>query len=162
MITIGIDPGLTGAISIFKNGEFVHVEDMPVIEKLTGKGKMVDARELRAICECAEITTYWIEDVHAMPGQGVSSMFSFGRSLGVIEGVTAGQAINYVNPRKWKKHFGLSGKDKDAARTMAKLKFPDAAEHLTRKKDIGRADAILIGAYGVSQTTEQEAWRKVL
>ena len=86
-----------------------------------------------------------------MPGQGVSSMFNFGMGYGAIQGVLAGLCVplHLVTPQKWKKHQGLIGKDKDCARTLAQQLYPEAS--LARKKDIGRADAILIGDYGLRQ-----------
>jgi len=85
-----------------------------------------------------------------MPGQGVSSVFSFGKSAGIIEGILAAEKIPMVlvTPQKWKKRAGIIGKEKDAARTLALQLYPQIASHLDRKKDVGRADALLIAHFG--------------
>ena len=85
-----------------------------------------------------------------MPGQGVSSTFHFGESVGVVLGVLGAlqMPIRMVTPAKWKKAAGLLGRDKDAARTMAIQHHPEIADQLTRKKDIGRADAVCIARFG--------------
>jgi crossover junction endodeoxyribonuclease RuvC len=91
-----------------------------------------------------------LEQVAAMPGQGVTSMFHFGESVGIIIGVLETLQIRYTMPRpqQWKKAVGIIGKDKDAARTMALQLFPEVGDRLTRKKDVGRADALLIAKFG--------------
>ena len=155
--SIGIDPGLTGAISLFDSqGELVDVWDMPAIQAPRGKGNIVSPQLLADIFQndlnaSNAIETAYIEQVSAMPGQGVSSMFKFGRCAGLIEGVVAafGISIEYVTPQKWKKHFSLIGKDKDAARQLCLERYPHNARLFKRKKDIGRADAVLIGQYGI-------------
>ena len=150
---IGIDPGISGAITILSNeGHFMFTYDMPVTPKTTGKGNEVNAYLLTQILKgvterlIPNQVHVAVEAVSAMPGQGVTGMFSFGRSLGVIEGVVAGLgfAITFFRPQKWKKIHNLIGKDKDQARTLALGKWPEAANHLQRKKDAGRADAALI------------------
>ena len=90
-----------------------------------------------------------VEQVGPMPGQGVSSMFSFGYSAGVVSGVLGSLGVNkvMVRPQAWKKAYGLTGRDKDAARTLAIERYPEAAPLLVRKKDVGRADALLIAGY---------------
>ncbi len=150
---IGIDPGLTGALVLMTDhGAIMHIEDMPVSAKTNGKGKQVNAVMLSDIisdlCDIAgSEPLVVIERVSAMPGQGVTSMFGFGRSLGVIEGVTAalGLSVRWVTPQKWKKHFSLLKKDKDASRTLVIEKYPKYIDYFKRKKDSGRADAVLIG-----------------
>ncbi len=152
---IGIDPGLTGAIAVIDHGLIIDIHDMPVTAKVSGKGNQVNAALLADIFEEISdtytrephvIKTVVIERVGAMPEQGVSSMFSFGRSLGVVEGVIAAQGwpVEWVTPQKWKKKFGLIGKDKDAARTLCIEQHPSQIVYFKRKKDIGRADALLI------------------
>ena len=154
---ISIDPGLTGAIAVFAKGKLLKVQDIPISAKTHGKGNQINATLL------AEMIYYWaridkaiIERVGAMPKQGVVSMLGFGRSIGVIEGVLAGRLIpvEWVTPQKWKKYHGLIGKDKDAARTLVIEKYPEYADQFSRKKDIGRADAVLIG---LSQLQERAA-----
>ncbi len=151
---IGIDPGLSGAISVILNNQELIVYDMPVVPKPYGKGNMVSPQLLSDIIsgikEKHSISNSIIESVSAMKGQGVSSMFSFGRTLGTIEGVIASHkiSINYVTPQKWKKEFGLIGKDKDAARGKVLSLYPTYSDLFKRKKDVDRADATLIGLFG--------------
>ena len=148
---IGIDPGLTGAIALIRNGEFAEVWDMPTMSRGSRNKQQVNAAEVGKILrECPPCPAF-IEQVGAMPGQGVSSMFNFGKTAGACEGALGALQIPYstVTPQKWKKHFGLIGKDKDMARTVAQQLMPSAP--LARKKDCGRADAILIALYGYQQ-----------
>lgn len=145
---IGIDPGNTGAIAFLEEcGSLFKVEDMPIMAN--GKKNQVNAAELARLLSIPDITVAVVERVSAMPGQGVSSMFNFGMGYGVIQGVLAANKIPFhlITPQKWKKAALLSGKDKDNARTLAQQLYPDAP--LGRKRDIGRADAILIARYGV-------------
>lgn len=161
MLIIGIDPGASGAISVLAKDVnllkvLLKVEDMPVTPKNTGKGNEVNAylltRILKNIIESYKnmgSVFVGIEGVSAMPGQGVTSMFSFGRSLGVIEGVCAGLElrVQFIRPAKWKKAYNLTGKEKDQSRTCVISMFPDKSELFKRKKDVGRADATLIADY---------------
>lgn len=157
--TIGIDPGLTGAIACLDpDGKLYRVVDMPVEPKSTS-GNRVDAFRLLTVFEDFERELWtdrscginiWIELVGAMPGQGVTSMFNFGEGCGVVRGVvsTMGFPMHYVAPAKWKRLAGLTGNGKEYALTVAKQLVPSAADQLTRMKDIGRADAILIAHHG--------------
>jgi crossover junction endodeoxyribonuclease RuvC len=143
---ISIDPGLTGAIAYFTNeGLLNYIEDMPITAKINGKGNQVNANLLSELF--VDVDRAIIERVHAMPGQGVTSVFSFGRSLGVIEGILAANQIpiEWITPQKWKKHFSLLGKPKDASRTLAIELYPNHLDLFKRKKDNGRSDAVLIG-----------------
>ena len=90
-----------------------------------------------------------VEQVNAMPGQGVTSMFNFGQSFGVIKGICSALRlpIYFVRPTKWKKHFNLIKTNKDASRTKVIEVYPDISSKLSRKKDSNRADAILIARY---------------
>jgi len=154
MITIGIDPGQTGAIAAMTcRGTVLLLRDMPVSARLYGKGSQVNGGELASILMDArggDECIARIEQVAAMPGQGVTSMLHFGESLGIIIGVLNTLQIRYTMPRpqQWKKAAGLIGKDKDAARTLALQLFPEVGDMLTRKKDVGRADALLIAKFG--------------
>jgi crossover junction endodeoxyribonuclease RuvC len=159
---IGIDPGLTGAIAIIgHNGSTAILLDMPIVPKLSGKGNELSARLLLAALSAhrTDIDAAYVERVHAMPGQGVTGMFSLGRSVGVIDGILAALGIQtfYVEPTRWKRALDLTGKEKDAARTMAISLYPDAATNLSRKKDIGRADALLIAHWGLTRNTKEKA-----
>jgi crossover junction endodeoxyribonuclease RuvC len=157
---IGIDPGQSGAIAVLSDGRVVSLHDMPCSARLHGKGQQVDAAALASIIRAVmcdeEGHVGWadveaiLESVSAMPGQGVSSMFRFGESLGIVIGVigTLGIPFKWVTPQKWKKSAGLLGKDKDASRTLAIQRFPEVADRLARKKDAGRSDAICIAVFG--------------
>ena len=153
--TIGIDPGQSGAIALYREGLVVGVEDMPTMARLHGKGQQVDPYALAGIIrtfveKSGEDISAVIEAVAAMPGQGVSSMFRFGESVGVVVGVLGAMQVPmaWCTPQRWKKIAGLLGKDKDAARSLAIQLHPEVASMLTRKKDCGRADSILIAKFG--------------
>lgn len=148
MIIAGIDPGQTGAIAFYDTDEqrVLEVFDMPTMARLHGKGQEVNSGELSSI-----LRDYWparvhLEAVSAMPKQGVSSTFRFAEGFGAIKGVLGALVIPYFlyTPHKWKQGHGLSKKDKDAARTLAINRHPEIADQLSRKKDCGRADAILL------------------
>ena len=151
MKVIGIDPGITGAIAVV--GDVYNVYDMPVIQASKSK-KQLNAYELAEIIKKINPDKIFVEKVYAMPGQGVSSMFNFGKTVGIIEGVIATLKIpvEFVTPQKWKRWSELIGKEKDISRTYAIQKYPMFAEMLKRKKDIGRADAIHIAIYGLKTT----------
>lgn len=155
MIIFGIDPGQTGAIAVLHNGHIEQVFDMPTMARLHGKGQQVDAytltSKLLAAASGHNQRRAVIEAVSAMPGQGVSSMFRFGESLGIVLGVLGALQIpvRWISPAKWKRAAGLTGKDKDAARTLALQLHPEVVgDMLARKKDTGRADAICIAHFG--------------
>lgn len=152
---IGVDPGASGAIAILEdNGKLVHVFDMPSVEIITGgKAKRRVSPEMLA----AELRLYadqgavaYVEQVGAMPGQGVSSMFAFGQAFGIVLGVMAGLAIptQTVTPGKWKKDLKLNG-GKDASRAKAAQVWPAQAGEFKRVKDDGKAESALIALWGV-------------
>jgi hypothetical protein len=160
---LGIDPGLTGALAWVRvspdgNPAVAHVADMPVAAKSHGKGNAVMARALADLIRAKPPTLAIVERVQAMPPRGrdgrraagAQSSFVFGYGAGVVEGVLAalGVSVAFVLPASWKRAVGLSGKPKDAARILAAQRFPEAAPWLLRKKDTGRADAILMAVYG--------------
>lgn len=166
-MVVGIDPGITGAVAFVNSAGASWVHDMPVAMVKKGRREVM-AAELSRILEAAPSATVYVERVNAMPkigtkdghnrsGQGVSSAFGFGRSVGVIEGVVAAlrMPLVFVTPQAWKKHHGLSGADKDVSRTLASQLYPEA--ELSRKKDIGRADALLIARYGLDQLQARAA-----
>ena len=152
-IILGFDPGQTGAVAAFDGERIEAVIDMPTMTRLHGKGNQVDpytlATALIDLCAGREATAV-LEAVSAMPGQGVSSTFHFGESVGVVLGVLGAlqMPIRMVTPAKWKKAAGLLGRDKDAARTLAIQHHPEIADRLTRKKDVGRADAACLARFG--------------
>lgn len=148
MITIGIDPGISGAIAVFQYSHLSVVIDMPTLEVASGKTtkKHINASVLREILSTYPEAHVVVEKVGAMPGQGVTSMFNFGRSAGIIEGVVAGlqMSCTYVTPAVWTKAVRRAA-GKDASRMRAIELFPASAERFKRVKDDGRADAALIG-----------------
>ena len=161
-LTLGIDPGITGAMAIFCGTELLRVYDLPTAPRSRGKGMQIQAALLAGLVRSgASYRCAYLERVQAMPplrgkgGErvlaGTTSSFNFGHSFGVIEGVLAALEVpvELVEPARWKRAAGLVGRDKDAARTAALALYPSAAPWLARKKDVGRADAILIGAYGL-------------
>ena len=150
---VGIDPGAHGAVAIMSpTGRLVKVIDMPVVEMKVGK-----AMKLRVSPELLahELSPFrgnadgWVEQVTAMPGQGVSSMFAFGESFGIVKGVMAGCGINIhtATPSKWKKAMELNA-GKDGSRAKAIQMWPECAELFKRVKDDGRAEAALIAEFG--------------
>ena len=153
---IGIDPGISGAISIFSRfpNTLHDVVDMPTLEVDSGKTKKrhISAAALRDILVCYPTAQVVTEKVGAMPGQGVSSMFNFGRSAGIIEGVVAALRMphTYVIPQTWTKAVGRAA-GKDASRMRAMELFPSKADLFKRAKDDGRADAALIAYWYITK-----------
>ena len=153
MIIIGIDPGISGAISVIENKKILEVYDTPtMIEGKKNKRQVNSALVTNIIKERLnerKDVVVVVEQVNAMPGQGVTSMFNFGQSFGVIKGVCAALSlpIHFVRPTKWKKHFNLIKTNKDASRTKVIEAYPEISSKLHRKKDSNRADAILIALY---------------
>lgn len=155
-ITIGIDPGASGAIAILHDGTPVMLYDTPVTKRKAGGYEVAASAVvgvLRSIYampdEVGAHTSAVLEQVGAMPGNGGSSMFRFGESFGIVKGVLAALRIGYVtvSPPRWKKHFGLIGADKDCSRTLCIQRWPNIAHQLQRKKDNGRSDAVLIARW---------------
>lgn len=150
---LGIDPGHTGCIAAMEKGKVVSLIDMPAMARTYGKGQQVDpytlATELVEL-GVSRITEAVIEQVASRPGQGSQATFNFGESVGMVKGVLGALQIpvRFVTSQRWKKSAGLIGKEKDAARTMAIQLHPEVAGELTRKKDVGRADSILIARFG--------------
>ena len=156
MIIIGIDPGISGAISIVENKKILEVYDTPTMIDGKKNKKQINSAQLTNIIkerlnEDKEVVVV-VEHVNAMPGQGVTSMFNFGQSFGVVKGICAALSlpIYFVRPTKWKKHFNLIKTNKDASRTKVIESYPEISSKLHRKKDSNRADAILIALYFAS------------
>ena len=155
MLIIGIDPGISGSICFFEDGKILDVIEMPtmtdgkknkrqvngsqVYNVISKRIKKIDKTNIRVI----------IEQVSAMPGQGVTSMFNFGQSFGILKGMCSAMQLPmyFVRPAKWKKYFGLINSEKDASRTRAIEMFPYFSSHLSKKKDSNKADAILISSF---------------
>jgi len=149
---IGIDPGCTGALVVMtEGGNYVAHLNMPTI-KVGTKSRVNGAAVAAFLRETiGEFTAHaYLEQVGAMPGQGVSSMFTFGHAAGVVEGILQGACIPYtlVTPQAWKKRAGLIGADKDAARSRAIQLYPDLRILDLKGKGQAVADAILIARFG--------------
>ena len=155
MLIIGVDPGISGSICFFENGKIIDVIEMPtmaegkknkrqvngsqIYNEISNRIHKVKNQEIRVI----------IEQVSAMPGQGVTSMFNFGQSFGILKGICSAMQlpIYFVRPAKWKKYFNLINSEKDASRTRAIEIFPYFSSNLSKKKDSNKADAILIASF---------------
>jgi crossover junction endodeoxyribonuclease RuvC len=153
MIYLGIDPGINGALAVLdSDGDIIDIFDMPALEYKSGKSVKRRVNPQGIVAELAlfkdQSVQGIIEQVSAMPGQGVTSMFSFGRALGVLEGVLAGLLIPYdhVTPSVWKKEMKINA-SKDGARELAMRYWPHKAQMFKRKKDDGRAEAALLALY---------------
>ena len=155
MLIIGIDPGISGAICFFKDGEVKEIIDMPVMAEGKKNKKQVNGPQIynelysRINNTSKKDIFVIIEQVSAMPGQGVTSMFNFGQSFGVLKGICSAMqlSMHFVRPAKWKKYFGLIKTEKDASRTRVIEIFPYISSQLSRKKDSNKADAILIASF---------------
>tara|TARA_B100001057_G_scaffold495425_1_gene594431 strand:+ start:1164 stop:1655 length:492 start_codon:yes stop_codon:yes gene_type:complete len=155
MLIIGIDPGISGSICFFQDGIVDEVVEMPtmtegkknkkqvngsqVFNEINQRIKKIDKKNIKVV----------IEQVSAMPGQGVTSMFNFGQSFGILKGICSAMRLSlyFVRPAKWKKYFNLINSEKDASRTRAIEIFPYFSHKLLRKKDSNKADAILIASF---------------
>ena len=153
MKIIGIDPGLSGAIAILENNKVLNIFEIPVMsEGKKNKRQLNSALLVKLIkdniSEKDEVSVV-VEQVNAMPGQGVTSMFNFGQTFGAIKGICA--ALNlpifFVRPSKWKKHFELINSSKDSSRTKAIEMYPSLSNQLSKKKDVNKSDAILIARF---------------
>jgi crossover junction endodeoxyribonuclease RuvC len=154
MKTIGIDIGLDGAIALIENGDLLEVHDMPTVtlERNNKSKRMVNAAELARLIRQAAPGCAYLERLNAMPGQGVTSMFSMGQSLGVVLGILAALDIptTTIPPRTWQRALDVP-QGKDGSRYRAAQLFPAHAELFKRVKDNGRSDSALIAAYGARQ-----------
>ena len=155
MLVIGIDPGISGSICFFQDGKIIDVVEMPIMiegkknkkqvngsqifNEISYRIKKIDKKDIKVV----------IEQVSAMPGQGVTSMFNFGQSFGILKGICSAMQLPmyFVRPAKWKKYFNLINSEKDASRTRAIEIFPYFSSQLSRKKDSNKADAILIASF---------------
>ena len=155
MLIIGIDPGISGSICFFEDGKILDVVEMPtmtegkknkrqvngshIYNEISKRINLIDKKDIKVI----------IEQVSAMPGQGVTSMFNFGQSFGILKGMCSAMQLPmyFVRPAKWKKYFSLINTEKDASRTKAIEIFPYFSSNLSKKKDSNKADAILIASY---------------
>ena len=153
MKIIGIDPGLSGAIAVLENNKVLNIFDIPVMSEGKKNKRQLNSAQLVSIIKKNtdkndEIAVV-VEQVNAMPGQGVTSMFNFGQTFGAIKGVCAalGLPIFFVRPSKWKKYFELINSSKDASRTKVIEMYPSFSKQLAKKKDVNKSDAILIARF---------------
>tara|TARA_B100000212_G_C27108918_1_gene419704 strand:+ start:90 stop:581 length:492 start_codon:yes stop_codon:yes gene_type:complete len=153
MKIVGIDPGLSGAIAILEDNKVLSLFDMPVMSEGKKNKKQLNSAQLVNILRenilNSEDIAVVVEQVNAMPGQGVTSMFNFGQTFGAIKGVSA--ALNlpifFVRPSKWKKHFELINSSKDSSRTKVIEMYPSLSSQLSKKKDVNKSDAVLIARF---------------
>ena len=153
MKVLGIDPGLSGAIAILENNKVLGIFDMPVMAEGKKNKKQLNSAQLVNIIkentQNSEEVVVVVEQVNAMPGQGVTSMFNFGQTFGAIKGICAALQlpIFFVRPSKWKKYFELINSSKDSSRTKVIEMYPSLSNELSRKKDVNKSDAILIARF---------------
>ena len=155
MLIIGIDPGISGSICFFENGEIADVIEMPTMTEGKKNKRQVNGAQVyneikKRINKLQnQDVRVVVEQVSAMPGQGVTSMFNFGQSFGIIKGICSAMQLPlyFVRPAKWKKYFNLINSQKDASRTRAIEIFPYFSSQLSKKKDSNKADAILIASF---------------
>ena len=172
MLIIGIDPGISGSICFFQDGKIMDVVEMPtmiegkknkkqvngsqIFNEILERIRNIDKKDIKVV----------IEQVSAMPGQGVTSMFNFGQSYGILKGICSAMQLSmyFVRPAKWKKYFNLINSEKDASRTRAIEIFPYYSTQLSRKKDNNKADAILIASFFMklaNYQTDQKILRQI-
>ena len=155
MLIIGIDTGISGSICFFEDGKIIDIIEMPsmaegkknkkqvngsqIYNEINSRIKKLNKQEIKVV----------IEQVSAMPGQGVTSMFNFGQSFGVLKGICSAMELPmyFIRPAKWKKYFNLINSEKDASRTKAIQIFPYISSQLSKKKDSNKADAILLASF---------------
>ena len=155
MLIIGIDPGISGSICFFEDGKIVDVIEMPTMTEGKKNKRQVNGSQIyneiskRIIKIDKKNLRVIIEQVSAMPGQGVTSMFNFGQSFGILKGICSAMQLPmyFVRPAKWKKYFNLINSEKDASRTRAIEIFPYFSPQLSKKKDSNKSDAILIASF---------------
>ena len=153
MKIIGIDPGLSGAIAVMHDKKVINMYDMPVMAEGKKNKRQLNSSQLVNIIKENinedEDTIVVVEQVNAMPGQGVTSMFNFGQTFGAIQGVCAALKlpIFFVRPSKWKKHFELINSTKDAIRTKVIEMYPTLSGQLAKKRDVNKSDAVLIAKF---------------
>jgi len=155
MLIIAIDPGISGSLCFFEEGKIIDIVEMPNMASGKKNKRQVNGAQiyneisLRIKNFQKENIKVVIEQVSAMPGQGVTSMFNFGQSFGVLKGICSAMQLPmyFVRPAKWKKYFNLINSEKDASRTKAIQIFPYISSELSKKKDANKADAILIASF---------------
>ena len=144
MLIIGIDPGISGSICFFEDGKIIDVLEMPTMAEGKKNKKQVNGSQIyneiskRINKVLNQDIRVVIEQVSAMPGQGVTSMFNFGQSFGILKGICSAMKLPmyFVRPAKWKKYFNLIKSEKDASRTRAIEIFPYFSSQLSKKKGL--------------------------
>ena len=155
MLIIGIDPGISGSICFLEEGKILNVVEMQTMAEGKKNKRQVNGSQIyneilkRIDVNDKQNIRVIIEQVSAMPGQGVTSMFNFGQSFGILKGICSAMQLPmyFIRPAKWKKYFGLIKSEKDASRTKAIEMFPYFSSQLSKKKDSNKADAILIASF---------------
>jgi len=153
MKIIGIDPGLSGAIAVLEDNKVLNIFDIPVMSEGKKNKRQLNSALLVSLLKeninKDEEVAVVVEQVNAMPGQGVTSMFNFGQTFGALKGICAALElpIFFVRPSKWKKYFELINSSKDASRTKAIEMYPKLSNQLSKKKDVNKSDAILIARF---------------
>ena len=138
---------------MLENNKILNMFDMPVMAEGKKNKRQLNSAQLVSLIKdnikVNEEIVVVVEQVNAMPGQGVTSMFNFGQTFGAIKGVCAALElpIFFVRPSKWKKHFELINSSKDSSRTKAIEMYPALSNQLAKKKDVNKSDAILIARY---------------
>ena len=164
MLIIGIDPGISGSICFFEDGKILDVIEMPTMVDGKKNKKQLNGSQIyneisrRIFKVNKQNIRVVIEQVSAMPGQGVTSMFNFGQSFGILKGICSAMQLSmyFVRPAKWKKFYNLINSEKDASRTKAIEIFPYFSTNLSKKKDTNKADAILISSYYYETYNKEE------
>jgi crossover junction endodeoxyribonuclease RuvC len=156
VILLGIDPGANGAIAVFQDGKLIDVLDMPVVQD--GKGKRrTDAAAVGAVIREVRPQLAVVERVGAMPGQGVTSMFSFGLACGIVHGALGALEVpmELVTPQQWKQEMHVG---RDNARQRASQLLPAGSRLWPLVKHDGRAEAALIGLWAIMKRSGTVLW----
>jgi len=164
-LTIGIDPGISGALAVLADGQFERFIDIPTRPRRTAAGNEVDVTALAARLRetlAAHPGAYAfgvMEKVCGHRGQGGAASFNFGQADGMVRATFESVGIPFIEvyPQTWKMYLRMKGMDKEAARQRVICEYPEAASQLKRKKDHGRADALLLAKW--AELTEQVARR---
>lgn len=154
---LGIDPGLSGALALYRADGSLEIADMPTLQL---KKRVINEYALARIIDdwSGSVREVWLEQVGVRPGEGAVGAFAFGRGYGLIRGLCAASFLPIVDvaPATWKRALKLTG-DKDAARAQASALFPAYASQFVRKKDDGRAEAALIALHGARHYAREAA-----
>jgi crossover junction endodeoxyribonuclease RuvC len=162
IVIAAIDPGIAGAIAIIGSNTILHLDDLPTHKAQHGQRAKIrhelDLHAIAALLHQHEPAHCYVEAVHAMPKQGLTSTWRFAESYGQLQGIVAalGLPLSLIPPKTWQRHHRV-GPERDALRQRAVQMFPSAAARLARKRDHNRACALLLASYGVSALYRQAA-----